>query len=83
MIDKGQIVPKAGAWAKDGYQISYDATPTYEKALVDYLIGKYWINMQKYGTKKKYAKIWHIDFHVYYGSSPRSQDWKRGCDEVR
>ena len=41
MIDKGQIVPKAGAWAKDGYQISYDATPTYEKALVNYLIGKY------------------------------------------
>ena len=24
-----------------------------EKALVNYLIGKYWINMQKYGTKKK------------------------------
>ena len=41
MIDKGQIVPKTGAWAKDRYQISYDATSTYKKALVDYLIGKY------------------------------------------
>ena len=40
-------------------------------------------NMQKYGTKKKYAKIWHIDFHVYNGSSHRSQDWKQGYDEVR
>ena len=40
-MDKGQLVPKASAWAKDGYHISYDVTPTYEEALVEYLIGKY------------------------------------------
>ena len=38
-LDHGKLRPKAGAWARDGYHVSYDGTAPYEQAMVDYLLG--------------------------------------------
>ena len=41
----GKLMPAPGAWKSDKYHISTDFLPAYEKAMVDYLKGMFYLHI--------------------------------------